>query len=101
MKIKKGDTVLIISGKDRAKLGKVVRSFPSGREILVEGVNMVTRHIKPRQSDKKGEKIQKPMPFNIAKVKLVCPQCKKATRIGYAVTQDTKVRVCKQCGKTI
>ena len=101
MKIKKGDIVLVIQGKDRGKSGKVLRANPTAGKILVDGLNIVIKHAKPKQQGKKGEKIQKPAAIDVSNVKLMCGQCKKPTRVGYTMNADVKVRVCKQCGATL
>ena len=101
MKIKKGDTVLIISGKDRGKKGKVLKVFPKERKILVEGVNLVKKHQKPRREGEKGQIIQLPKPIDVSNAKLICPKCAKATRVGYKITEKQKFRVCKKCGQEI
>jgi large subunit ribosomal protein L24 len=106
MKIKKGDTVLIISGKDRGRKGKVLKAFPKESKILVEGINLKKKHIKPKREEEKGQIVQIPAPFLVSKVKLICPKCGKATRVGYKIIsnakgQMSKVRICKKCGKEI
>lgn len=101
MKIKKGDTVLIISGKYRGKTGKVLRAFPKERKILVEGVNLVKKHQRPRRTGEKGQIIQIPKPIDVSNAKLICPKCKKATRVGYKIIEKIKYRICKKCGKEI
>lgn len=99
MKIKKGDTVLVISGKYRGKTGKVLKAFPKEEKILVEGINIVKKHQKPKRSGEKGEIIQMPSPIHVSNVKLICKNCKKATRVGYKIEQGQKIRICKKCGK--
>jgi len=101
MKIKKNDQVLIIAGKYRGKKGKVVNALPKENKISVEGVNIVKRHVKPKKSGEKGQVVEKPSPFNISNVKLICPQCKKATRVGYKIVDKRKTRICKKCNKEI
>ncbi|MDI6591655.1 MAG: 50S ribosomal protein L24 [Patescibacteria group bacterium] len=106
MKIKKGDTVLIISGKDRGKKGKVLKAFPKERKVLVEGVNIVKKHLRPRRMGEKGQIIEMPSPIDVSNVKLICPKCGKATRIGYKIkskikNQKSKIRICKKCGEEI
>jgi len=83
MKIKKGDTVLIISGKDRGKTGKVLDVFPEQDRLVVEGANIRKRHMKPKKSGEKGQIVEKPAPFSASNVKLICPKCGKPARIGY------------------
>jgi large subunit ribosomal protein L24 len=101
MKIKKGDTVLVISGKWRGKTGKVLRTFPRELKVLVEGVNIVKKHQKPKRAGEKGQIVEIPKPIPVSKVKLICPSCKKATRVGYKIEGDEKFRVCKECGQKI
>ena len=105
MKIKKGDTVLIISGKDRGKTGKVTRALPKTKKIVVEGVNIRKKHTRPRRMGEKGQIIEIFAPLDVSNAKLICPRCGKATRIGYKVIQTKdkkkKVRFCKKCLKTI
>jgi large subunit ribosomal protein L24 len=98
MKVKKGDTVLVISGKDRAKKGKVVRVFPKINRIIVEGVNLRKKHVKPKRSGEKGQIVSLPLPLYVSTVKIICPRCGKATRIGYKMEAGKKFRVCKKCG---
>ncbi len=97
MKIKKGDTVLVISGKWKGKTGKVLRAFPKEQKILVEGVNIVKKHLKAGRGREKGQIVEMEKPIHVSKVKLICPECKKATRIGYEKIGDKKMRVCKKC----
>lgn len=101
MKIKKGDTVLIISGKDRNKKGKVLRSFPKERKIIVEGVNLVKKHQKPRKQGEKGQIVQILSRINVSNVEIICPNCKKITRIGSQIIKGKKYRSCKKCGKKL
>jgi len=97
MKIKKNDTVLIISGKDRGKKGKVLKAFPKENKVLVEGVNIVKKHQRPRRQGEKGQIIQLPKPIDVSNVKLICSKCGKATRVGYKIVGDRKFRICKKC----
>ncbi|MDO8424514.1 MAG: 50S ribosomal protein L24 [bacterium] len=101
MRIKKGDTVLIISGKDKGKKAKVLKSFPKAGRILVEGVNLRKKHQKPKKAGEKGQIIELSGPINISNVELVCPKCGKPTRIGFKVEGDKKYRVCKKCEQEI
>lgn len=101
MKIKKGDNVLILKGKDRGKTGKVLRVFVNEKKIIGEGINLITKHVKPKSQGKKGEKIHIAAPISIANVKLICPACLKAVRIGYDVNGTKKIRICKKCKKPI
>ncbi|MFN7015867.1 MAG: 50S ribosomal protein L24 [Fimbriimonadales bacterium] len=102
MKIRTGDTVEIISGKDKGQRGRVVRVFPRENRVVVDGLNLVWKHKKPRALNQKGDKIQMAAPLFACKVMLVCPHCDKKTRVGRVRGQDGKLyRVCKQCGEMI
>lgn len=101
MNIKKGDTILIISGKDKGKNGKVTEVFPKDNRIIVEGLNIVKRHRKPRREGEKGQRVEVPRPFDVSNAELICPKCKKAARIGYRILEKSKVRICKKCGQEI
>lgn len=97
MKIKKGDKVKILTGKDRNKTGKVIKSIPFDQKIIVEGLNIAKKSMRPRKEGEKGQIVETPMPLNVSNVMLVCPKCDKATRVGYNVEGDKKKRVCKKC----
>lgn len=101
MKIKKGDTVLMIKGKDRVKVGHVVKVIPKEQKLVVEGLNLVKKHQRPRRQGEKGQIITIPRAISIANVKLICPKCGKATRVGYTLREDQKQRMCKKCGVNI
>ena len=101
MSIKKGDTVVVLSGKDKGKQGKVLEAMPETRKVVVEKVNVATRHQKPRKQGEEGGRISKEGSIDESNVMLVCPKCGKATRVGHAYEGDKKVRVCKKCGKNI
>ncbi|MEK7565385.1 MAG: 50S ribosomal protein L24 [Patescibacteria group bacterium] len=101
MKIKKGDQVKIVSGKDKGKSGKVTRVFPEDNSVLVDGLNLFKKHVKSRQQDKKGEIILIPKPVVISKIMIVCSSCNKTTRIGYSGTAENKARICKKCKQTL
>lgn len=99
--VKKGDTVLVLSGKDKGKQGKIVEALPKKAKVVVEGVNQVKRHTKPSQAYPQGGIITKEAPITASKVMLVCPACKKATRIKKSVAAGASVRICKKCGEQI
>ncbi len=102
MSIKKGDTVIVLSGKDKGKQGKVLEAMPETRKVVVEKINVVSRHTKPRQQGEQGGIIKKEAPIDACKVMRVCPKCKKPTRPASKVGKDGKrVRVCKKCGAEI
>ena len=97
MKIHKGDNVVMLSGPDKGKTGKVSRVLPDDNTVLVEGLNMVKRHIRARQRGQKGQVIARERLVNASRVALVCKSCGKPTRIGFQITGDTKVRICRKC----
>jgi len=101
MKIKKGDTILVISGKDKGKKAKVLESFPVGKKISVEGVNIVKKHRKAKSEKEKGQVVEIPKSIDVSNVKLVCPKCNKAVRVGYKIIEDKKYRICKKCKQEI
>ena len=101
MKIKKGDQVLIISGKDRARKSKVIESFPKQRKIVVEGINLRKKHMKPKKSGEKGQIVEMPSPLNVSDAKLICSKCGKPTRVGYKTEGKRKYRICKKCKQEI
>ncbi len=101
MKIKKGDTVLVISGKNKGKKGKILRAFPKEKKILIDGINLMKKHQKPKKTGEKGQIIQKPAPIDVSNVKMICPKCSKAVRLGYKIVDDKKYRICKKCNKQI
>ena len=99
--VKKGDTVLVISGDDRGKKGKVLEVSPKEGKIIVEGLNMVKKHVKPRKMGDQGGIVEAEGAMYACKVQLVCPKCNAAVRTGRKVAEDgSKLRVCKKCGET-
>jgi len=101
MKIKKNDQVLILSGKDKGKKGKVLEVFPMAQKVMVENINLVKKHRKPRRQGEKGQVIEISKPLHISKVELICPKCGAATRVGYKITETEKFRICKKCQQEI
>jgi len=101
MNIKKNDTVVVLSGKDKGKQGKVLETMPSVGKVLVEGVNVATCHVRPRKQGEEGGIIRKEIPMYASKVMRVCPKCNKPTRAAFKLVDGDKVRVCKKCGETI
>lgn len=101
MKVKKGDKVLIISGKDRGKTGKILNAFPKEEKIVVEGINLRKKHQKPRKSGEKGQIITFPAHLSVSNVKIICSKCEKPARVGYKMTDNKKYRICKKCGQEI
>ena len=96
--VKTGDTVMVISGKDKGKTGKVLEVSPKEGKIIVEDINIVTKHVKPRREGEAGGIMKVPGAMYASKVMLYCSKCKKPTRIAHKVSGDSKVRVCKHCG---
>lgn len=102
MKLKKGDTVKIISGNDKGRQGKIIAVFPDEEKIVVEGTNVKKKHVRPRQQGKKGELVKVPAPLSMSRVMFVCPKCSQPTRISYTKNDSgKKARVCKKCGGEI
>lgn len=102
MKLKKGDQVKIISGNDQGKTGKILVAFPEEGKIVVEGVNIKKKHVRPRERGKKGELVRIPAAFPASRVMLICPQCGKPTRIGFKINDSgQKARICRKCGGEI
>lgn len=101
MKIKKEDKVLVISGKDRGRKGKVIRVLPKEKKIVVEGMNMVKKHVRPKKKGEKGQIVEMPAPLDLSNVKLICPKCGKPTRVGFRKEGQKKHRICKKCRQEI
>ena len=102
MHVKRNDTVVVISGKDKGKQGKVLEAIPGQARVLVENVNMISRHTKPRsQNDPQSGIIRKEAAIYASNAMVVCGKCNKATRHAHKMSGDKKVRVCKKCGAEI
>ena len=101
MNIKKDDKVIVLSGKDKGKQGKVLSADPKAMKVVVEGVNVATKHQKPMKQGQDGGIIKVETPIYVSKVQLVCPKCGKATRVGHKIAAGKKVRVCKKCGAEV
>ena len=101
LKIKKGDTIQVLSGNDKGKKGEVIEVLPKAEKILVKGINIRKKHTKPKKQGEEGGIIPVECSIHSSKVNVVCPKCNKATRVGYLVDGDTKVRVCKKCGNKL
>ena len=93
--VKKGDTVVVIAGKEKGKTAKVLEVSPKDNRVLVENVNVVTKHQKQRSQEEKGGIIKKSAPIDASNVMVICPSCGKATRVGHKLVDGKKVRVCK------
>ena len=102
MKIRKGDTVKVIAGKDQSKQGRVERVLPKTNRVLVEGINVITRHVRAAPGLRQGGRITQEAPIHISNVMLVCNRCGQSVRVGYRRLDDgAKVRVCQLCKETI
>lgn len=101
MKIKKGDSVKLLSGKDRGKMGKVIRVLPKVGKAVVEGLNLVKKHIRPRKQGEKGQRASVPAAVDVSNLMFICPKCSKASRVGYKQGEKEKFRICKKCKSEI
>ena len=102
MHVKKGDTVLVIAGKDKGKKGKVLTAIPKSNRVIVEGVNMLTKHQKPTPQMQQGGIIHQEGPIDVSNVMVFCSKDKAAVRVGYKFLENgEKVRVCKKCGEVL
>lgn len=101
MKLKKGDTVMVLSGNDKGKTGEILEVIPKTQKIVVKGVNIRKKHVKPRAQGEEGGIIPTECAIHSSKVNIVCSKCGKASRLGYKVENDKKVRICKKCGAEI
>lgn len=97
MKIKKGDHVLIIAGKDRTRKGKILQVLPMEAGLVVEGMNIKRKHRRGKREGEKGQVVEIPGPMHVSNVKIVCPKCGKAARVGYKIEGGKKYRACKKC----
>jgi large subunit ribosomal protein L24 len=106
MKFKKGDKVKVIAGKDKGKVGKLLRIYVAQNKATVEGINLAIKHIKPKRENEKGQKIEFPAPISISNLMLLCPKCNRSARIAYKILiknkeKRNKVRICAKCKELI
>ncbi|MBL7053078.1 MAG: 50S ribosomal protein L24 [Candidatus Portnoybacteria bacterium] len=101
MKIKKDNLVLIITGKDKGKKGKVLEVLPSKNRIVVEGVNIIRKHRRPKNEGEKGQVVEIVKSIDVSNIKLICPKCTKSTRVGYKIIKNKKYKICKKCQQEI
>ena len=100
--VKTGDTVVVLSGKDKGKKGKILAVSPSEGKVIVEKINIVSKHIKPRRMGEPGGIIKAEGAMYASKVQVVCPRCKQPTRVGHKIYEDgTKSRICVKCGEAL
>ena len=101
MEIKKGDNVVVLTGKDKGKKGAVIKAYPAENKVVVEGINMVVKHMKPRGANQPGGKVDQPAAIDVSNVMIVCPECGKATRVAHDKADGKNVRKCKKCGASL
>lgn len=102
LRIKKGDTAFVLTGRNKGKSGRVLSVLPAKETVIIEGINMVKKHMKPNKQYTQGGIIEKEAPLHISNVMLICPKCSKPSRIGHAVFDDgKKLRRCKKCSEVI
>ncbi|OGH84322.1 MAG: 50S ribosomal protein L24 [Candidatus Magasanikbacteria bacterium RIFOXYA2_FULL_44_8] len=101
MKIKTNDRVKILSGKDKGKEGKVIQVFPVREKLVVEGVNIMKKHLRTRKQGDKGQMIELAAPLAASKAQLLCPKCNRPARVGYKIEAGVKKRVCQKCKEVI
>lgn len=97
MKLKKGDTVKVLSGNDKGKIGEILEIIPKTEKVVVKGVNIRKKHIKPKKQGEEGGIIPIEKEIHASKVNVVCPKCNKPTKIGFEKVKEEKVRICKKC----
>lgn len=101
MKLLKGDNVVMLGGKDRGKKAKILAVMPKSGKVVLEGLNMIKRHTKPRKQGQSGQIINKERAVSAGSVAIVCKACGKATRVGYRIDGDIKARICKKCKSAV
>lgn len=101
MEIKKGDSVVVLTGKDKGKKAAVIKAYPADNKVVLEGLNMVTKHVKARSAQQPGGKVEQPAAIDASNVMLVCPSCGKATKVAHEKVDGKNVRKCKKCGAVI
>ena len=99
--VRKNDTVEVLTGEDAGERGRVLRVFPKGGRLVVEGVNMVTKHVRRGTQYPMGARLRREAPLAISNVLVVCPRCDRGVRVGHQAGEGRKVRVCKRCGEEI
>jgi len=101
-KIRKGDIIQAVAGKDKGKKGKVIQVFPGAKRALVEGINLAKKHKRQTRQDQQGGIVSIEMPISLANIMLVCKHCNRPARVGFSILKDsTKTRICKSCKEAI
>jgi len=101
MKVKKGDNVIVLAGKDKGKTGKLLQVMPKTDKVVVEKLNLRKRHIRPQKQGEKGQVIEMEAPMHASNVMIVCGKCSKPTRVGYKMDKEGKERICKKCSAAL
>ena len=101
LKYKKGDEVIILIGKDRGKKGKIIKVIPKNNQVIVEGLNLVKKHLRPKRQGEKGEMVSLPRAIDASSIALWCSSCGRGVRVGYRLEGDKKIRICKKCQQLI
>ena len=101
LNVKKGDNVLVLAGQDKGQKGTVISASPKAQTVRVEGVNVVTKHVKPRGAQNPGGIMKEPGNIHVSNVQVICPDCGKPTRVAHAIVDGKKARVCKHCGASL
>lgn len=101
MKVKVNDNVMVVSGKDRGKTGKVLSVFPEQGKLSVAGVSLIKRHVRKSKKFPQGGRVELPAKVDSSNVMVICPNCKKKTRVGFHTDKNVKERICKKCGKSL
>ena len=101
LNVKKGDNVIVLAGQDKGRKGTVISASPKTQTVRVEGVNTVTKHVKPRGAQNPGGIMKEPGNIHVSNVQIICPDCGKPTRVGHAIVEGKKARVCKHCGASL
>lgn len=101
LKLKKGDLVVVLTGKDRGKRGKITSVFPRRERVVVEGINLVKRHQRPRRAREKGQRVTIAAPIHVSNVQLVCPSCRRPARLRIRRTEGKRERLCAKCGRAV
>ena len=101
LNVKKGDNIIVLTGQDKGKKGTVISASPKNQTVRVEGVNVVTKHVKPRGPQNPGGIMKEPGNIHVSNVQIICPDCGKPTRVGHAIVDGKKARVCKHCGASL
>ncbi len=100
--LKKDDQVEVITGKDKGRVGKVLRVLQDKNKVIVERINMIKRHTKPNEMNQQGQIVEKEAPIHVSNIQIICSECTKTGRIGKKILEDgTKVRFCKHCGESV